>query len=802
MDTLRSLVRQLLLGLQPHPTSPINHPKSAIPQPIMFVLVVLSLTSALGYPYYNQPRLKEGATALETVIADHDVSVVDEEQTAEERKAVQTALVPVLKIDGAITQEIQQDLDAFLAAVEALRATAGPIPFAEETALSPATQRYLRGLTSNEWQQFRRDLSRDLTATTSAPSSALISRVQLDYLPTQQAIAELKQYARRESHSQMEALLQTVDVARLGYEQASVTLADNAEFTPAEQDYALTLLDFPEAVWLETREGLRLGVERIVTQGLPSGLPAELEANAIQSQLQSQVSESSLALAVKVLTDIIEPNLVPDKDGTKQLAEQAAEAVEAVVYEAVKGEIIVEAGQEISRREFILLDELDKSLRGIDWQGLATTGTVSIAAVAIFSVAQRRLGARLRCRDRVLLCLLSLTSPVLINFGQYNLVAVGLLSSSLYSPALAITHVTLLTGLSIFNALPHSATTTIPWESLIASAAGGLVAATVAGRLRSREELALMGGTVAIAQGTVYFVVMLIFSAAAGTIWSLVFPAAALFGLSGLAWCVVALGVSPYLERVFDLVTPIRLAELSSTNRPLLKRLAREAPGTFQHTLFVSSLAEAAAQEVHANVELVRAGTLYHDIGKMHDAMGFIENQMGGPNKHDRINDPWESATIIKKHVSEGLVMARRYNLPQAIRNFIPEHQGTILISYFYFQAKERAKSLGRTVDEADFRYDGPIPQSRETGLVMLADACEAALRSLKDVTPETALGTVKKIFRARWQDNQLVESGLRREELDLIAEVFVRVWQQHNHQRIVYPKAALEPRKVKSPDD
>jgi cyclic-di-AMP phosphodiesterase PgpH len=259
---------------------------------------------------------------------------------------------------------------------------------------------------------------------------------------------------------------------------------------------------------------------------------------------------------------------------------------------------------------------------------------------------------------------------------------------------------------------------------------------------------------------------------------------------------VLAIGFSPYLERFFDLVTPIRLAELSNPNRPLLKRLALEAPGTFQHTMFVASLAEAAARELRCNVELVRAGTLYHDIGKMHDPLGFIENQMGGPNKHDHINDPWKSAEIIKKHVSEGLVMARKYGLPKSIQDFIPEHQGTLLISYFYFQAKQRAEEEGKEVCPSDFRYDGPIPQSRESGIMMLADGCEAALRSLKDSNPEQALNMVNKIFKARWQDNQLIDSGLKKEELAIVAEIFVQVWQQYNHQRIAYPKAALEPQK------
>ena len=264
-------------------------------------------------------------------------------------------------------------------------------------------------------------------------------------------------------------------------------------------------------------------------------------------------------------------------------------------------------------------------------------------------------------------------------------------------------------------------------------------------------------------------------------------------GIYGVISSIVALGLSPYLERLFDLVTPIRLAELANPNRPMLKRLASEAPGTFQHTLFVASLAEAAARSLGCNVELVRTGTLYHDIGKMHDPLGFIENQMGEPNKHDLINNPWESAIIIRKHVTEGIVMARKCGLPKAVQSFIPEHQGTMLISYFYHQAQQLAtQDPDQGLDEMDFRYDGPIPQSPETGIVMLADSCEAALRSLKDATPEEALNMVNRIMRARWKENQLIDSGLTREHLSVIATIFVQVWQQYNHQRIAYPKTAL----------
>jgi cyclic-di-AMP phosphodiesterase PgpH len=389
-----------------------------------------------------------------------------------------------------------------------------------------------------------------------------------------------------------------------------------------------------------------------------------------------------------------------------------------------------------------------------------------------------------------------------------SLPAIGILASSFYGSVVGVSVVGLLSvvlpiGLEI--ELIH----------LVASAAAGLLGAWMAGRLRSREELALLGVAIGLTQGMVYLVGTLIASATSGSIWYVLLGTVGSQGLAGLAWSVVALGISPYLEHVFDLITPIRLAELANPNRPLLKKLAAEAPGTFQHTLFVASLAEAAARELGCNVELVRTGTLYHDIGKMHDPIGFCENQMSGGNKHDEINDPWASADLIKKHVTEGLAMARKHRLPKAIQSFIPEHQGTMLIAYFYHQAKQIAAQeptdlkialapgnnsttltiQSREVREEDFRYDGPIPQSRETGIVMVADSCEAALRSLKDATHEEALSMVNKILRARWQDNQLIDSGLTREDMSLIAEIFVRVWEQFNHKRIAYPSAVFTPR-------
>jgi cyclic-di-AMP phosphodiesterase PgpH len=422
----------------------------------------------------------------------------------------------------------------------------------------------------------------------------------------------------------------------------------------------------------------------------------------------------------------------------------------------------------------------------VNWWGLLAFGGLVSAAIALLLWVEHQFHPGLRRRDYLLILLLVLSTPLILltHLPATDLLAIALLLGSFYGSAVGGTAMGLLGVLLPMGMVSGQASL---W---ISSVVGGLVGAVVAGRLRSREELAKWGGAIALLQGIVYLIAHLILSPPIPVVDLLV--TTGLQTLMGVAWSIVALGVSPYLEQVFDLITPVRLAELSSPNRPLLMRLAAETPGTFQHTLLVATLAEAAAREVgDCNVELVRAGALYHDIGKMHDPLGFIENQMGGPNKHDAIDDPWVSLDIIKKHVSEGLNMARRYQLPTAIQAFIPEHQGTMQIAYFYHAAMQRSQADHTIkVDEAEFRYAGPTPQSRETGIVMLADSCEAALRSLKDATAEDALQMLNRILRARWQDDQLIDCGLRRDEMPKIAETFVKVWLQFHHKRIAYPKA------------
>ncbi|WP_442933183.1 HD family phosphohydrolase [Microcoleus sp. herbarium12] len=779
--------------------------KNQARSPMLAVVAVVSLSSTLGHRFYNQPKLDVGTKAPQTIQAPFSVSIPDRKTTEEQRSSARIGAVAILMLDRAADRQIARTLQQFLQQGSELRNSAGSFPLATPSALSNAAQVYLRGCPEWEWRSILAQ------AGDSSPTSERLSLDSPKTAPTdnqsqQDVIAQLQAYSRSVSAADFQSLTNSISQARQRYLNAVEALS-KPSVSGVQQIYDASLFELSDAAWEKTQTGMSRAAKRMLAQGIPQGLPKEILKEAVKLQVADEVPLESQALAVEGLSAILQPNLVRDPEETKQLAELAAQKVKPVTIVVEKGETIVAEGTVISQKDFVLLDYFGLSRRGVNWLGLAGFVCLVGGAIAIVLLVERHY--RLRRRDHLLLLLLTLSAPVLVSLGLpwTTLPAIGILAGGFYGSAVGVTVVGLLSAL-----LPIGLD--IELIHLVASAAGGLLGAFMAGRLRSREELALLGVAVGLTQGSVYLVGTLIASAAAGAIWYVVLGTVGCQSLAGLAWSVVAIGISPYLEHVFDLITPIRLAELANPNRPLLKKLAAEAPGTFQHTLFVASLAEAAARELGCNVELVRAGTLYHDIGKMHDPSGFCENQMGGGNKHDEINNPWTSAEIIKKHVSEGLVMARKHRLPKAIQAFIPEHQGTMLIAYFYHQAQQIAvkepENLNitladadnsklaietREVREQDFRYDGPIPQSRETGILMLADSCEAALRSLKDATHEEALNMVNRILRARWQDNQLLDSGLTREDMSLIAEIFVRVWEQFNHKRIAYPSAVFTPR-------
>ncbi|MEH2447943.1 MAG: HD family phosphohydrolase [Nostoc sp.] len=795
---------------------------------VILAIAIVSLTGVIGHKLYNQTQLQVGNPAPQTIKAPYTASIEDQKKTEAERKAVSKSSLQMLMVDVRMNQQINENLQQLLDDGYEIRTIAGAFPFFDPVVLSISTQRYLRSCPNPEWQALlvavenSKNQQKKGTGRTASRSSSVAAPNQerqpltipksdsqnpektepVDFSQNTdftQAVAELESYRVTTSEKNLSLLIAQISQARQRYTQATAKLLKLEIVTPEVVYEESLLLDLSDVEWEKTQMGIHQSAKRILTQGIPQGLPKNILEDAVSLQLQTSVPESAETLAKKLLLAALKPNLQEDEEQTRQNAQKAAAGVPPVMVKIRHGEVIVKKGEQITAWNFEVLEHYHLVRREVIWRELVKLAGVIAIAISIFVWVERHIHYQLRQRDRLLVLLLTLSVPGVITIGlpYTTWSALSLLLGSFYGPTLGLTVVGLLLpilGISL----------DISKAALLAGVGGGILGSYIAQRLRSREELALLGVAIALTQGGIYLVVKILIGQAFGSTWYIVLREAGLFALSGLGWSIVALGLSPYLEKVFDLVTPIRLAELANPNRPLLKRLATETPGTFQHTLFVATLAEAAAKELGCNVELVRAGTLYHDIGKMHDPLGFIENQMGGPNKHDtEIKDPWKSVEIIKKHVTKGLVMARKHLLPTAIQAFIPEHQGTMLIAYFHHQAQQMAQEdPSLIVDDADFRYDGPIPQSRETGIVMLADSCEAALRSLqasaksmgekrslKDVSTEQALAMLNNILRAKWQDNQLVDSGLKREEMSQIAQIFVDVWQQFHHKRIAYPK-------------
>ena len=249
---------------------------------------------------------------------------------------------------------------------------------------------------------------------------------------------------------------------------------------------------------------------------------------------------------------------------------------------------------------------------------------------------------------------------------------------------------------------------------------------------------------------------------------------------------ILAMGLLPFLESSFSLVTNMKLLELSNPNNPLLKRLLMEAPGTYHHSVMVANLAEVAAEEVGANPMLVRVGAYYHDVGKIKRPFFFGENQLGGTNPHDKIS-PTLSTTIIISHVKDGLELAKEYDIPKVVSDMIVQHHGTTLVKYFYYTLKNSSENPNE-IREEDFRYPGPKPQSKEAAIIMMADSVEAAVRSIQEPTLEKIEDMVNNIVKDKMNSNQLNECDLTFRELEVIKACFLRVLKGIYHHRIEYP--------------
>ncbi len=318
------------------------------------------------------------------------------------------------------------------------------------------------------------------------------------------------------------------------------------------------------------------------------------------------------------------------------------------------------------------------------------------------------------------------------------------------------------------------------FEYIFIQIIAGIVTILTVSELYKRANLFISVGQITLIYMVGYLAFHIIHE---GNLDNIIWLTLGLFLLNGM----ITLFVQPLIyvyEKIFGLVSDVSLLELSDTNSKLLKELSNKAPGTFNHSLQVANLAEAAANEIGANAMLVRVGALYHDIGKLGNPNYFTENQITNVNPHDDLK-PMASAKIIVNHVIQGIEIARKNNLPDRVIDFIRSHHGTTLVFYFFKKQQES----GEEFDEADFRYPGPIPFSKETAILMMADSVEAASKSLKNPTFMIIDEFVDKIIGGQMSANQFLNANITFREIETIKKIFKQKLTNIYHLRVEYPE-------------
>lgn len=516
----------------------------------------------------------------------------------------------------------------------------------------------------------------------------------------------------------------------------------------------------------------------------PEGVTAGQLEQLLNRLLFQQPATERLELRVR-LDERLLPTAVPSSRLTEAAREAAAGAVPPVLRSVQAGQVIVRAGEPLSADQLAMLQATglynprSAAFRQTGWIVL---GCLLLAALLSFTLlfVFRETMPRLTLPQIAFLVLFTVAIVTAQRFALLAspnflfVILVPLLVSALVSELAAVL-TAVWTGVMIALLVPAG-----PLFALLSVIAGGLIAARLARTQHSRNALFLAGA----AGGLASIIVLIAMSLLIGGYTPLAGLTSSLLLLAGgLVAGVLGLGLLQLAESSFGFVTEFRLLELSNPASTLLQRLLLDAPGTYQHSLVISNLVEQAVKRIGGNALLARVGALYHDIGKLKRPQFFTENQLSGDNPHDRIS-PHLSYLIITSHVRDGLELHREYGLPAVIAPFIAEHHGTTVLSYFYKQALEESAGL----DELNFRYPGPKPRSRETAVLMLADAVESASRSLVEPNQGSISALIDRIIAQRLEDGQLAESQLNLTDIEVIKETFGRMLIAILHRRVAYP--------------
>jgi cyclic-di-AMP phosphodiesterase PgpH len=567
---------------------------------------------------------------------------------------------------------------------------------------------------------------------------------------------------------------------KLHYLQAITTIK-------IEEQVALDLLNMSQPDYTRAKADILSIIDELMRQDI-----REDQLSAVQRSARRQASLDLTPVQEQVVTSIapqfIVPTVFADEQATATARQEAAAAVEPITRSITKDQRIIRTGDIVTEADVEMLQQLGLLQQKLDLQDVAGLFIASLLSVTLIILYWQQYRSRLRGNGRYLLglaliLLLFTLAARLLASGSgiltywYPIGALAMLLAVVFDSRFAMIVVVVMAALIGYlnrNSL----------EITVYIAAGGLMALLTLHDAYAQRINAFFRAGLLAALG--HIVAILIFHLPQNTdvIELLQFI---LYGIgNGVLSAAITLIGFFIMGSLFGVTTSLQLQDLSRLDHPLLQELLRKAPGTYHHSIMVANLAEQAAEKVRANSTLIRVGAFYHDIGKMKRPPFFTENQEG-ISPHDAL-DPYSSARIITSHVTDGLEMARKYRLPDRIREFIAEHHGDRVVKSFYMKAVKEAGENGDSVDIEKFRYVGPRPRSRETGIVMLADATEATSSALRPNSEKEIEKLVTTIVSEHLTEGQLDNSGLTLGDVKMIQDSFVKTLKGRFHVRVKYP--------------
>lgn len=706
--------------------------------------------------------LAQGSVATDDVISPVSFTFVDQSATEQRQSAAELAVPLVFDVDPGVVSDIKESVgqayDMARRRVEAARA------------LQPSGSQ--RDLPADVVLQIAQDFAASLGVVIDPEVLAVL--VAEGFSPGSQAVVEelVDVGMRRQVIRDRSELPPAGETIRV------ILIADGARQESAMADFSVVRT--PE----EARQSVSI---HLVERFAGSTDPTHIQA------------------AATVARAMVRPNFSFNQLITSERKRAAREAVGLVEMQVRRGARIIQAGDVVDARQEAMLDVLRAADgRASGWWRFAVwfafCAVVILAPVAFARQTIRKFAARPGEMEAIGLVLvfvlglgrLAVSSVRFVQLpGQDDAGALGLLvpvaGGAMLVRILVNSESALIFALVaslLAGALMDQSALFAAWYLVTAVVAAGLV-----GQARERLNVLRAGFMSGVVGAGLVLILTLLRSqgttgAVAGLDWSSAAFSAITAFAAGIMSAMMALGLVPAMEAL-GFLTDYKLFELANLNHPLLRRLMLQAPGTYHHSVIVGSLSEAACEAIGANALLARVACYFHDVGKGLKPQYFVENQRDGGNRHDRLS-PEQSAQVIIAHVREGGVLAKQYDLPRPIYDNIFMHHGTGLIPYFYNRAKEQ--SNGQVVEEALFRYPGPKPNTREAGIIMLADKIEAACRTIKEPTEERIRAMIQAIVNSVMSDGQLEECPITLKELYRIADAFVAVLLGIYHHRIEYP--------------